>query len=154
MTYTLVELAWVAKMRVYISWRRRLAANFDGGECDETWGRSSAGPHQRSRQTSTRRHPDEDKLAAKAKIARNGNDGWGFFGKNATNWFYPASVPRAVTEYEERDNQNAANIEGTQITRGENSRNNPNLVDASKECNFKRLKYSSQIFLAAAVRYF
>ena len=45
MTYTLVELAWVAKMRVYISWRRRLAANFDGGECDETWGRSSHTGH-------------------------------------------------------------------------------------------------------------
>ena len=63
-------------------------------------------------------------------------------------------MPRAVTEYEERDNQNAANIEGTQITRRENSRNNPNPVDASKECNFKRLKYSSQFFLAIAVRYF
>ena len=147
MIYTLLEWTGIAKTHVYISCRRRLAANFDGGECDETWGRSSAGPHQR-------RHPDEDKLAAKAKIARNGNDGWGFFGKNATNWFYPASVPRAVTEYEERDNQNAANIERTQITRGENSRNNPNLVDASKECNFKRLKYSSQFFLAAAVRHF
>ena len=31
------------------------------------------------------RHSDEDKLAVKAKIARDGNDGWGFFGKNATN---------------------------------------------------------------------
>ena len=36
MTYTLVEWTGIAKMRVYISWRRRLAANFDGGECDET----------------------------------------------------------------------------------------------------------------------
>ena len=38
-----------------------------------------------TRQTFAFGHPDEDKLAVKAKIARDGNDGWGFFGKNATN---------------------------------------------------------------------
>ena len=154
MTYTLVELAWVAKTHVCISWRRRLAANFDGGECDETWGRSSHTGHinvdvrRQHVDTLTKTNwPRRRKLRAMEMMVGD------FSAKTRQIDFTPRQCPERW-QNTRRDNQNAANIERTQITRGENSRNNPNLIDASKECNFKQLKYSSQFFLAAAVRHF
>ena len=156
MTYTLVELAWVAKMRVYISWRRRLAANFDGGEADETWGVGSWRARQRSRQRHVRRSsldtltktnwPWRQKLRLMEMMA-------GFFGKNGTNWFYPATTPAAVTEYRET-------IRMLQILRKHKSpaekilETIPIQLMRRKNAISRDWNIAHNFFLAAAVRYF